>query len=173
MKTLPYTQHSLTTVFAVVFFLNFFGITYAQVDSSSELYKTLKANDSLLFEEGFNKCRLEAFEHLIAEDLEFYHDLSGITRSKESFIETFRRNICGNPEQKPRRDLIPGTLVVYPLYNQGELYGAIQQGTHRFYQPAPDGSSTPGSTALFTHLWLKNDDGWEIKRVLSYEHRPE
>ncbi len=151
----------------------FFGINYAQVKTNSELYKTLKANDSLIFEEGFNKCNLNAFENIIAHDLEFYHDVSGITHSKAEFIETFRRNICRSMDNKSKRALIPGTLEVFPLYNNGQLYGAIQKGEHRFFQPAEDGSSTPGSIAKFTHLWLKEESGWKIRRVLSYDHKPE
>ena len=151
----------------------FFGIGRAQVKTNSELYKTLKANDSLLFEEGFNKCNLKAFEGIIASDLEFYHDESGITNSKAEFIQTFRRNICRSMENKSKRALIIGTLEVFPLYNNGQLYGAVQKGEHRFFHPAEDGSSAPGSTAKFTHLWLKEESGWKIKRVLSYDHKPE
>ena len=151
----------------------FFGINHAQVKTNSELYKTLKANDSLIFEEGFNKCNLKAFEGLIATDLEFYHDVSGTTNSKAEFIETFRKNICRSMYNKSKRALVPGTVEVFPLYNNGQLYGAIQQGEHRFFQPAEDGSSTPGTIAKFTHLWLKEASGWIIKRVLSFDHQPE
>lgn len=161
------------TLLSFIALFVFFGIGHAQVEVDSELYKTLKANDSLLFDEGFNKCNLKAFENLIADDLEFYHDVSGITNSKAEFIETFKNNICGNLDNKSKRALVPGTLQVFPLYNSGQLYGAIQKGEHRFFVPVKGGSETPGSIAKFTHLWLKEESGWKIKRVLSYDHKSE
>ena len=149
----------------------FFGISHAQVPTSSELYKTLKFNDSLLFDVGFNTCNLNAFENLLAEDLEFYHDKSGITETKAAFISSFKKGICGNPNFKSRRELLPETLEVFPLYNNGILYGALQKGVHRFFESMDGKPETKGSTAMFTHLWLLQETGWKIKRVLSYNHQ--
>jgi hypothetical protein len=58
-------------------FLFLFGIGLslnAQTDSYSEVYKTLKANDSLLFQHSLNKCELQYLDQLISDDFEFYHD---------------------------------------------------------------------------------------------------
>ena len=41
------------------------GIALAQVDSNSELFKTLKAKDSVLFKIGFNKCEVEKSAELM------------------------------------------------------------------------------------------------------------
>ena len=49
-------------------------LNYAQVTENSELFKTLKSMDSLLFDISFNKCKTEVLENVLAEDLEFYHD---------------------------------------------------------------------------------------------------
>jgi hypothetical protein len=137
----------------------------------TELYQQLKTNDSLLFSVGFNTCTVAAFEHLIASDLEFYHDQSGVTHSKKAFLETFRKNICGNPHFKSRRELVAHSLHVFPLYEEGTLYGALQVGTHRFFETFGDAPETPGSVAQFTHLWLVTPEGWMLKRVVNYDHR--
>jgi len=149
----------------------FFGTISAQVEVQSELYKTLKTNDSLIFDVGFNTCNLSAFENLLTEDFEFYHDKGGITDSKNAFIQTFKNGICKSPKFKSRRELVDGSLEVYPLFNNGVLYGALQKGVHRFFESANGQPETAGSTAKFTHLWLKEGSQWILKRVLSYDHQ--
>jgi hypothetical protein len=143
----------------------------AQVSTDSELFIALKKKDSLLFDGGFNNCDLEAFVDLIAEDLEFYHDKGGVTNSKEEFIQQFKSGICGNPAYRSRRELIPGSLEVFPLYDGGKLYGALQKGIHNFYEIPEGEPEVAGSTAKFTHVWLLEEDKWILKRVLSYDHR--
>ena len=133
----------------------------AQITENSELFKALKANDSLLFEVSFNKCQLQAINHIMAEDLEFYHDQGGITNSKEQFMSIMKRGIC-NPENKTksRRALVKGSLKVFPLYNNGTLYGALQNGEHKFFESYNNQAETAGSVAKFSHLWLKVNDQW-------------
>jgi len=144
----------------------------AQVSQDSELYTTLKINDSLLFNVGFNTCDLSQFENLLAEDLEFYHDKSGVTDSMSQFMEVMNTGIC-NPANtfKARRELIKESLKVFPLYDNGVLYGAIQEGEHRFFEKNGDQPEKPGSVAKFTHLWVLENDHWKLKRVLSYDHK--
>ncbi|WP_405382313.1 nuclear transport factor 2 family protein [Maribacter sp. LLG6340-A2] len=110
-----------------------FQKTTAQVATSSTLYKTIKEMDSFLFENGFNECRISDMEPLISDDLEFYHDQSGITKSKKDFLLTIEQNICSNQQQKPIRKLMENSLEIFPLYNKGVLYGALQNGIHEFY----------------------------------------
>ena len=143
----------------------------AQIATDSELYKILKEKDSLIFDVGFNKCETSVYPDLLAEDLEFYHDQGGITETSETFIRNFENGICGNPNFSSRRELIKGSLAVFPLYRNGELYGAIQTGKHRFFESFDGKPEVPGSTAKFTHLWLLSDDRWILKRVLSYDHQ--
>ncbi|MET2985652.1 nuclear transport factor 2 family protein [Aureibaculum conchae] len=132
------------------------------------MYKTLKVNDSLIFDSSFNTCNLKALALLIHEDLEFYHDKSGVLKGKNNFIENTKNGLCKSPN-KLRRELLEETLEVFPLNeNDGKLYGAIQKGTHRFYQ---DDKRT--GIAYFTHLWIIENDKWLLKRVLSYDHKTE
>jgi len=155
--------------FTVVSFLMNYG--YSQSNKDSELFKTLKANDSIIFEISFNKCDLSVLDNLLAEDLEFYHDKGGITNSKEEFVNGMRHGLCkkDNP-YKSRRELIKESLEVFPLYKNGELYGALQKGIHRFFE-THNGKENSGSVAKFSHLWLKDNEQWYLKRVISYDHK--
>ncbi len=143
----------------------------SQEAKDSELFQVLKQYDSLLFDAGFNNCDISAFEHLIAEDLEFYHDQGGLTTNKEDFLTNVRNNICSSPDKKPIRKLNSESLQVFPLFSNGKLYGAIQMGEHYFYIKEPGKEMYPTSTALFTHVWLLRDGKWILKRVLSYNHK--
>lgn len=137
------------------------SISIAQVAKTSELFMALKANDSLLFDVGFNNCDLSQFENFTSEDFEFYHDQGGINESKESFIASIKNGLCNSGINSTRRELVENSMEVYPLYNNSVLYGAIQMGIHRFY----------GTNAKFTHLWLIENGEWKISRVLSYNHK--
>lgn len=141
-----------------------------QPESPPELFHVLRAKDSLLFDIGFNTCDIGQFQALVSEDLEFYHDQSGITASKADFIAGTENGLCKLP-YKARRELVPGSLQVFPMSNDGQLYGAIQTGTHRFYAKYPDEEEVLTSTAKFTHLWLLEEGEWRLSRVLSYDHR--
>jgi hypothetical protein len=143
----------------------------AQLPTSSEVYKTLKKNDSLIFDSAFNDCKMSDLNDLISEDLEFYHDTGGITNGKEEFLKTVQQNICGNPSVRPYRELVKGSLQVFPLTKNGTLYGAIQKGDHNFYLKE-NGETRPTVTAKFTHLWILEQKKWTLKRVLSYDHQP-
>lgn len=145
-------------------------MSIGQVSETSELFLALKKLDAQLFEEGFNNCNKEAMETVLSEDLEFFHDQNGITKGKELFITSFMTNMC-DENRKPIRKLAPGSLSVFPLYNNGTLYGAIQKGTHEFYIKEPGKELYATSISEFTHLWLKEDTGWKISRVLSYDHK--
>lgn len=145
-----------------------FGL-WAQVDPSAALFKTLKTNDSLLFEVGFNTCDINQFENLVSDDFEFYHDKSGITSSKSAFISSIREGIC-KLAYKPRRALVEGSLEVYPLEKNGFVYGAIQMGKHRFYA-IKDNTEHLTSVARFIHVWLLEKGSWKLSRGLSYDHQ--
>jgi hypothetical protein len=147
------------------------NISYSQVATSSDLHLELATLDSLIFVESFNNCNHEHLESIISTSLEFYHDQGGLSDNKGEFIKSIERNICGNPAAKPIRDLVDGTLQVFPLYDQGELYGAVQMGQHEFYIKEPGKELYLTSTAKFTHLWIQEDSRWQLKRVLSYDHQ--
>src|SRR5690348_11157693 len=97
------------------------ALTSAQAVKDT-LYSTLKQKDSILFNEGFNKCNTRVFEQLLSDTFEFYHDEGGATLSKTRFIADFKQNVCGL-SYKAKRVVDPGSLKAYPLYRNHKLYG--------------------------------------------------
>ncbi|UWX60890.1 nuclear transport factor 2 family protein [Chryseobacterium oranimense] len=155
----------------ILFFLIlifFSQITYSQVKTTDDLYKTAKKLDSLMFDVGFNKCDLSHYKSIVSNDLEFYHDKGGITSGEKAFTASIKNNICGGPN-KVRRDLVPNSMKVYPLYNNNVLYAFVQEGEHEFFEFS-NGKWVKGSRAKFTILWLLEDKQWKMKRVLSFDH---
>lgn len=162
---------ALLKAFIYIAGLLFSLVTSAQISQDTELYKLLKKNDSLIFDSAFNECKTTDMIPLIANDLEFYHDTGGITNGKEEFIKTTKQNICGNPNVRPYRELVKGSLKVFTLNKNGVLYGAIQKGEHNFYLKE-NGETRPTVSAKFTHLWILENKKWILTRVLSYDHQP-
>ena len=140
-------------------FFSFFVMAVgAHAQPADELYRTVSALDTALFD-SYNSCDLEKFKSFFTDDLEFYHDQGGLTVGSQTVTEQVKKNICG----KVRRELVAGTLQVYPMHG----YGAVEVGSHRF-QPAKGGE--PTGEAKFIHLWQKKDGAWKITRVISYDH---
>jgi len=121
--------------------------------------------DAQLFD-SFNRCadpaQLARHAALFDEKVEFYHDRGGVTWTRERMLENTRRNVCG----KIRRELVPGSLRVYPLPG----FGAMEIGEHRFC--APEGGACEGR-GEFVVVWRRDGEAWRATRVLSYAHRPE
>ena len=143
----------------------------AQVDQNSELYKEIRKSDSIIFEQGFNNCNFKELAAVTSENFEFYHDKGGITSSKADFVESIKQNICGS-QDKMRRELVPNSLEVFPMKDNGVIYGAIEYGKHLFYAKPKDRDEYLTGSAQFTHLWVKEDGVWKIKRVFSFDHGP-
>ncbi len=126
------------------------------------LFQTIQSLDTQLFD-AYNHCDLEKFGSFLADDLEFYHDVTGLSRSRQAVVEGVKNNICG----KVTRELVPGTLEVYPIAN----YGAVEIGVHRFHHPGQETAQSVGE-AKFIHLWQNKDGVWKITRVISFDHHP-
>jgi ketosteroid isomerase-like protein len=140
---------------------------HAQPPQSKEdhdkLFQTIEALDAQLFD-AYNKCDLEKLGSFFTEDLEFYHDQTGLSRGRQALVDAVKQNICG----KVRRDLVKGTLEVYPL----KSYGAVEIGVHRFCDPKTNqtcGEADSG-VAKFVMLWQNTDGNWKITRVISFDH---
>lgn len=144
--------------------------THAQINENSSLFHSLKQQDHLFFEKGFNQCDLEYLEDHITEDLKFYHDQSGF-QDRSAFFENTEKYICSNLDKKPIRKLVENSLQVFPLYDNGKLYGAIQKGKHNFYIRESGKEDEWTSSAEFTHVWVLKREEWLLSEVLSYNHQ--
>jgi hypothetical protein len=125
------------------------------------LFQTIQSLDAQLFD-AYNHCDLEKFGSLLADALEFYHDKTGLTRGCPALLEGIKNNVCG----KVTRELVPGTLEIYPIAD----YGAVEIGVHRFHHPGHETTEQVGE-AKFIHLWQKQDRVWKITRVISFDHQ--
>lgn len=167
-------KHRVTLIFLAYFFglflLSWTASAKAQVTDTSALYKNVIALDSQLFELGFNQCKLDAVATLADEKLEFYHDKSGM-QNRAEFLAALKKNVCGNPEGKPVRTLVAGSTKIFELENNGVVYGAVQQGEHRFHLKGTDLRKAGYTIAKFTHVWLLKDGKWTLKNAISYDHQ--
>lgn len=145
------------------------NLTTSVEASETELFKLLEQKDQEFFEQGFNQCNLAYLENSVSDSLVFFHDQSGI-QDKQLFMENTKKYICSNLDKKPIRKLVPGSLSVFPLYNDGELYGAIQTGVHNFYIREKGKNNRLTSSARFTSIWQLESKKWLLTNVLSYDH---
>lgn len=132
--------------------------SYAQ---SGALREKIESLDTQLFN-AYNHCDLKTLGSLVSDDLEFYHDQTGLSVGKEPFVAAIKQNICGKVE----RTLVPGSLVVYPLKG----YGAVEIGVHRFHQTG--NPEDRGGEAKFVTIWQNKDGAWKVTRAISYDHQP-
>lgn len=138
---------------------------------TQQLTDEVKAADLALFSAFFDRCDVKALSEMITEDFEMFHDKGGrVAASKAEFIQniegTCARQKTGE-DYRARRELIASSLKVYPLNN----YGAIETGEHRFYQLLPGKPEKLVEISLFTQVWKKEESGWKLARVLSYDHK--
>lgn len=134
------------------------------------LFATLAELDSTLFRAAFDSCDIAQIRSLVADDLEFYDDRTGLTYSNgKDFVDQIScLNWTKGNDPKIKRRLVPGSLTVERLGD----WGAMQRGRHQFYRVLPDGRDRLEGDADFIHLWHYDPAGWKIARVISYGHRP-
>lgn len=144
---------------------------FSQVAVDSDLFRQLQKGDSVIFEQGFNNCNFVALEKVVHADLQFIHDQGGM-QNRAEFFSAVKNNICAGNGPKPVRQLTNGTLQVFPLMNNGKLYGAVQMGIHEFYLAEPGKELRFTSGARFIHTWLLENGEWKLFRVISYDHQP-
>ena len=85
--------------------------SYGQVEKHPDaLFDKIKSLDARLFD-AYNHCDLDMLGLMVSDDLEFYHDQTGLTVGKAPFLAAIKQNICG----KVQRSLLEDTLEVYPI----------------------------------------------------------
>lgn len=151
-------QRLALTVLAILPALTPISASAAGLGADAPLTKTIAAADAALFAAS-NRCDLKSFGAYFTDDLEFYHDRSGLSVGKADLLQKTRDNICGNMV----RELVPGSLEVHELPG----FGAVQLGTHRFLHPGEPGNI---GQARFIHVWRNTNGAWQISRVISFDH---
>ena len=127
---------------------------YIPIDKSLE--SKILSLDAAYFN-AYNTCDIDVQREMYSDNIEFFHDKSGLATSKEDILEGIKRNICG----KVTRTLIEGSVEVYPINN----YGAVEIGYHKFHNKAePDAESIPSK---FIVMWHNENDKWKMSKVIS------
>lgn len=142
------------------------NVLHAQTSDSSRagaLYEELARMDSAVFDASFVSCDHEKANAIFTQDVEFYHDKTGFQSGRQVHENTKRLTESCPRERGMTRELVAGSLQVFPITD----FGAVQMGVHRFSER---GSSTI-TTAKFVHLWKKEDGEWRLSRVLSFDHQ--
>ncbi|MEO8403652.1 MAG: DUF4440 domain-containing protein [Chitinophagaceae bacterium] len=158
-------QISRTILFVMVLATGFMQ-TFAQTE---KLAATILHLDSA-FWNAYNNCDSAHFKDFLTDDVEFYHDMGGVTRDAKSLIESLNKNICGNANSRLRREAVAGTVKVYAMQKGNEIYGAIISGEQNFYITEKGKPEYNSGTANFTQLWLLKNGDWKMARILSYNH---
>ncbi len=127
-----------------------------------ELYDEIAYMDSVLFA-AFNAHDPEKLQSVFSEDLEFYHDKGGLAGYAQT-MENFKKLFSTNKTTGLRRDLVKGSLEVYPIKD----YGAIEICLHRFCH-LENGKNDCG-TFKNTMVWQLKNGQWKVTRVISYDH---
>lgn len=124
---------------------------------SQELYDKIVQLDSIFFH-TYNTCDIDKQASFYSDSIEFYHDQTGLSTSRQEILESTRKNICG----KVTRELVKGSIEVYPLKG----FGAIEIGLHRFRNKT-EKQGTPSEPGKFIIIWKQSGDDWKITRVVS------
>jgi ketosteroid isomerase-like protein len=128
--------------------------------TSGELFERIARMDRATFD-AFNAHDVDRLMAMFTDDLEFYHDTGGLTDYRQS-QENFKKLFAGTPDI--RRDLVKGSLEVYPIKD----HGAIEIGEHRFCHKENDKDDC--GTFKFAMVWRKSGESWKLSRVISYGH---
>lgn len=154
-------------IIALILTIIFSANSKAQVEKNSELYKTILSKDSLLFDIGFNTCDIKQFENLLSDNLKFYHDKDGVS-DKTKFLIDLKNGICNNQANRQvKRFLVKESTEIFPLYKNGILYGAVQDGEHMFSEKR----ESEAGIAKFTNVWQLENGEWKLATSFSFDHQ--
>lgn len=135
--------------------------------TSTEAEAAVRAADAA-FWAAYNRCDVAAMGGYFSEDVEFYHDKGGLTKSRAGLVDSIGKNLCGNPKSHLRREAIADTVKFYPLAGNR----ALLIGEHRFYVNDAGKPEFLDGQARFDDLWEYADGHWRMSRIFSYAHGP-
>ena len=133
------------------------------------LTAAIAERDAELFSVMFDQCAPEALSDIVTADFEFYHDKAGRMAGRDAFVADYATGCEAKkaPDAwRSRRVLVADTLRVYPIPG----YGAVEEGTHLFYERQGDGPESLVGRARFSIVWTLEDGRWRAGRALSIDH---
>lgn len=147
------------------------ALSSVQVPAQPALTEAIAARDAALFNVMFDRCDPAALGGLVTDDMEFYHDKGG-AMGREAFIADYAKSCAAKraPDAwRSRRELAAETLKVYAIPG----FGAVEEGSHLFYERRGEGPEHLAGKARFSILWKLGADGqWRMARTFSIDHAP-
>jgi hypothetical protein len=116
----------------------------------------------------FNACDLRAMAPLLTTDVEFYHDRTGLTVTRQGVLDSLRKGPCADPAMHLRREAVAGSVKFHPL--AGGF--ALLTGQHRFVVERHGQAPYVDGQAEFAAVWQWASGQWRMRRIVSYDHAP-
>jgi ketosteroid isomerase-like protein len=138
----------------------------ARPDAAAQAQDDVRSADAA-FWNAFNHCDRAAMGRFFSDDAEFYHDQTGVTRSRGAVVDSLVRGPCGTAGLHLRRAVVADSIHVSPVPG----FGAVMAGRHIFYAKQGSAPEVAATEARFTAVWRYRQDRWEMTRVVSYDHQ--
>lgn len=117
---------------------------------------------------AYAACDRAAMADAFTADAEFYHDITGLTRTREAIVQSLMEGPCGVSGQRLRREAVAGAVRADPLAGPY----MVLTGEHLFYVQRSGQADRMSARARFADIWRHEDGRWRMLRVISYDHRP-
>jgi ketosteroid isomerase-like protein len=134
-----------------------------------EMTAAIAKADADLFDAVFLQCDAAKVAAMTTDDFRFVHDKDGES-SRAQFVDNFKGHcdrVKTGEDFPARRELVPGSLEVWPI----NKYGALEIGVHRFYARLPGKPEQLTETGNFLILWKQVDGKWKMAESISYGHK--
>ncbi len=156
-------------------FLSFIAVLFiavipASAQTTTDSITAIISHLDSAFWNAYNHCDTAAFKNYLEDNVEFYHDKGGATMGAPALIQSLEKNLCSNTNYHLRREAVGGTVKVYVMQQDNQIYGAIITGEHLFYITQDTKPEFLDGDANFTHLWLLKNNVWKMSRIFSYNH---
>ena len=129
---------------------------------STELGRTIAGLDRKFFD-AFNACDMATMRDLLEPGVEFYQDNDDTTYSRDQLGPSFRDRCAPNNVSKLRRELILGSMEIYPLKD----YGALEIARHNFIIVE---TGKLAASPRMVVVWRNDHGHWAMSRIISYGH---
>lgn len=130
--------------------------------ANPDMVATITALDSAMFA-AFNAHDAAALGTWFTPDLEFYHDKGGLA-GYDSTMAGFTRLFTQSETADIRREIVPGSMEIYPIGD----FGLLEICQHRFCH-TENGKQDCG-TFKNIMIWRKEDASYKVSRVISFDH---
>jgi uncharacterized protein DUF4440 len=138
--------------------------------TSAELTAAIARADADLFDAVFIQCDPDKVGTMITDDFRFLHDKDGLSETSKAHFVADLRGACERQAKgtdfRARRELVPGSLQVWPI----DKYGALETGMHNFYARIPGKPDTLTESGNFIIVWKLEGGTWLMSETISYGH---